>query len=675
MSLLEFVNIKQGTKSSYRYSNGNTLPMTQLPFAMAGFAPQTDSAVKNWFYNPDSRSLEGVRLTHQPSPWIGDYGALTLLPQNERIFTEPDKRWSGYRPEEAVLRPDYMRLYFLRSGCELCLVPTDKGAYIRLNYGFKGDKWFSVFPEGGNFRAELDTENAALYGWTDQHSNDKAENFKMYFVLKFNKGDINAESTVICDSGAHIGISGEKAECRLAVSYISTEQALINLDRDTAPDGFDGARKMAAELWEERLSLISVKTDNEKLLRTFYSCLYRVFLYPHKAYETDANGKEIHYCPYDGKIRPGKRYTDNGFWDTYRTVFPLFSIIAPQDYKAFAEGFIQDYRDCGWLPRWPSIGEVGCMPSTLIDAVIADGAVKGIIRGELLETALRGMLHHSVNESADRRFGRNGAKAYRKYGYVPNDVEEQSVNLTLDAAYGDFCIAETAEISGDTETAMEYRKSSKNYKNIFDTESGFMRGRDSSGNMRPDFDPFAWGGEYTEASAWQTTFAVQHDIDGLAELFGGVPKLIERLDDFFKTPPVYNVGAYDAEIHEMSEMAAVDFGQCAISNQPSFHIPYIYAYLGEREKSVYWVDKICNELFSPETDGFPGDEDNGAMSAWFIFSALGFYPLCPGKAEYINIGRTLFESAGICGKRFDPAAQGKFIPHGFFKCSERAKGL
>ena len=212
-------------------------------------------------------------------------------------------------------------------------------------------------------------------------------------------------------------------------------------------------------------------------------------------------------------------------------------------------------------------------------------------------------------------------------------------------------------------------------KNIFDTESRFMRGRDSLGNMRPDFDPFAWGGEYTEASAWQTTFAVQHDIDGLAELFGGVPKLLERLDEFFKTPPAYKVGAYCAEIHEMTEMAAVDFGQCAISNQPSFHIPYIYAYLGEREKSVYWVDKICNELFSPETDGFPGDEDNGTMSAWFIFSALGFYPLCPGKAEYINIGRTLFESAGICGKRFDPAAQGKFIPHGFFKCSERAKGL
>ena len=315
------------------------------------------------------------------------------------------------------------------------------------------------------------------------------------------------------------------------------------------------------------------------------------------------------------------------------------------------------------------------MPSTLIDAVIADGAVKGIISGELLETALRGMLHHSVNESADRRFGRNGAKAYRKYGYVPNDVEEQSVNLTLDAAYGDFCIAEAAEISGHTETEMEYRKSSKNYKNIFDTESRFMRGRDSSGNMRPDFDPFAWGGEYTEASAWQTTFAVQHDIDGLAELFGGVPKLLERLDEFFKTPPAYKVGAYGAEIHEMTEMAAVDFGQCAISNQPSFHIPYIYAYLGEREKSVYWVDKICNELFSPETDGFPGDEDNGTMSAWFIFSALGFYPLCPGKAEYINIGRTLFESVGICGKSFDPAAQGKFIPHGFFKCSEKAKGL
>ena len=250
--------------------------------------------------------------------------------------------------------------------------------------------------------------------------------------------------------------------------------------------------------------------------------------------------------------------------------------------------------------------------------------------------------------------------SYLKLGYVPFDEQRESVNLTLDAAYGDFCIAQIAAVLDHPEIEKEYRERAKNYRTLFDPETGFMRPRDSQGNFRPDFSPFSWGRDYTEASAWQTSTFVPHDIEGLAQLHGGVEKLVKKLDDIFNTPPIYEVGGYGSEIHEMSEMAAVNFGQCAISNQPSFHIPYMYAALGKVEKTNYWVKKICDELFTSDADGFPGDEDNGTMAAWYIFSCLGLYPLCPGKPEYIR-SQMLVKSAKIVGKDWNSAGDSKMI--------------
>ena len=391
-----------------------------------------------------------------------------------------------------------------------------------------------------------------------------------------------------------------------------------------------------------------LKTDDEKSLSTFYSCMYRAFLFPRKAYETDNNGKTVHYAPKTGEVKDGVRYTDTGFWDTSRTLFPLFSLIARDEYEEMLRGFVNDYLECGYLPRWISIGEVGCMPSTLIDCTIADAVVKGIGTRELWETALRGMIHHANTEASDRRYGRNGALAYKKYGYVPKNLQKESVNLTLDAAYGDWCIATVAKALGYDDIYSEYIERSKNYKNLFDTETGFMRGRDEEGKMSEDFDPCIWGGDYTEGSAWQNSFWVPHDIEGLCDLYGGKDAFIRKLDELFSEPPVYRVHGYGGEIHEMREMAAVDFGQCAISNQPSFHIPYLYGYLGETEKCQEVVERMCKELFSAE-EGFPGDEDNGSMAAWYIFSCIGMYPICPGKDEYVRI-KPLFDEIKINGK-------------------------
>ncbi len=649
MNYTDLVNIRQGTASKHRFSNGNTLPLVQLPFAMLGFAPQTENH-GGWYFHPDDRSLEGVRLTHQPSPWIGDYGSFLFAPQTDRIFDDSSDGWSGYRSEYAVMTPYYLKLRFLRSRTDFELVPTQRGGKIRLYYPAGRTPYFTVFPVFGNYEYTLDKEKNVLYASCDGVRGDFAVGFKNHLVLKFNS-PVDYELSRHGENGCfHIVFKSTVAEIDLASSYISFEQAEENMRQDLEGKSFEKLKKAGEDEWENYLSKIRIEAYDDNQLKTFYSCMYRTGLFPHKAYEIDKNGQTVHYCPFDGTVKSGLRYTDNGFWDTYRTEFPLLALIDKEKYAQMLEGFIADYKDGGWLPRWPSIGERGCMPSTLIDAVIADAAVKGIIGGELLETAFEGMLNHANNDAPNEDLGRTGAGAYVKYGYVPKDiVDRNSVNLTLDAAYGDFCIAQVAKTLGKNEYIDEYMSRSENYKNLFDPETGFMRGKYTNGKFDDSFDCFDWGGDYTEGSAWQSSFAVPHDIEGLAGLYGGKEKLIEKLDELFRTEPLYNIGGYGCEIHEITEMAAADFGQCAISNQPSFHLPYMFAALGDKEKTEYWAEKLCKEAFSYKNDGFPGDEDNGATAAWYILSTIGIYDICPGKNEYIKI-KKLCKKAEINGK-------------------------
>lgn len=652
MKYIPYVNIKMGTKSIPRRSYGNALPLTQIPFGMAPFCIQTESR-EGWFYHPEHEFAEGVRLTHQPSPWINDYGTFLMTPQNDVISNTAAGAWSGYRIQDSVQRPDYLKLTFLRSNCTFELTPTERGAAIRLTFGDDRPSFLSFFPTKGNYTYRFDEKTNTLYGTTDGHSQDIAVDFKMYFAVRFLGDVVDTSRTYAAGEGRsaciHVGLKDRVVEARLGISYISEEMAVAAMDRECGDLDFEVIRNMAENNWEEKLHRIEIETDDEKQMRTFYSCLYRPFLFPHKAYELDAEGNPVHYTPVDGKVRPGVRYTDNGFWDTYRTVYPLYTLIARDEFAEMLEGFVNDYLECGWLPRWPSLGEVGCMPSTLIDAVIAEAAVNGIGKREVLENALKGMLHHANNDAPDRRYGRNGATSYLKYGYMPRNEQRESVNLTQDSAYGDWCIATVAKVLGHDELVDEYMARSKNYKNIFDPVSGFMRGRDTEGKMAEFFDPCSWGGEYTEGSAWQNSFAVPHDVEGLAELHGGKDKLIAKLDELFNTPPKYRVFGYNNEIHEMTEMAAVDFGQMAISNQPSFHLPFLFAALGAQDKTNYWAKKLATEAFHPGDDGYPGDEDNGTTSAWFIFATIGQYRLCPGKTEWIKCER-LVKSVKILGK-------------------------
>jgi len=656
MNLLPYVNTDMGTKSVRRRSHGNTLPLCQMPFGMSSYTLQTDSdgLRKHWFYYPDHEYAEGVRLIHQPSVWAGDCATVLMMPQSDKMADDPQLAYSGLDRSDKIITPDYISIKYMRTNCLFELTPTERGAAIRLLFFDDRQSFFSFFPVKGNYTYRFDKETNTLFGTNDAHvASDTPVNLCLHFAVKFEDGSIDADKTYIGNESdsekicIHLALTKKKLEARMGISFISEKLALEAIERECGTLSFEEVHERAREAWEEKLHRIEIEAD-DKTVRTFYSCLYRVFLFPKKMYEYDGD-KIVHYCPTDGTVRDGVRYGSTGFWDTARTQFPLFTLIARDEYAEMLEGFVNDYLEGGWLPRWPVIGEMGAMPSTFIDCVIADAAVRGIGKREVLENAFCGMLHHANTPCEDGRYGRNAVDSYIKHGYVPFDKRFESVNLTLDGAYCDWCIATVAKALGHDEYVDEYMKRSNNYKNLYDPETGFMRARDSAGNFKTGFDLVAWGSEYCEGGAWQTSFFVPHDIEGLAELHGGKDKLIKKLDEMLASEPRYRVVHHQREIHEMTEMGLADFGQCAISNQPCFHIPFLFAALGAPEKTNALVERILTELFEPTTEGFPGDEDNGSMGAWYILATLGMYPICPGSTDWVYCKRSV-KSAKIMGK-------------------------
>lgn len=651
---LDYVNLKLGTDSCRRFGSGNTQPLVAVPYGMSNWAIQTSSERGSWYYHPHDRSFEGFRLTHMACNWLGDYGQMIFMPQTGEPMHAADRRWSSFRPQNVILRPDYMRVNALRYRYTAELTPTARCAVMRVRFRERTDiPRFAVIPFDA--ACEVRVEGNRIYALTRQQDWHSCENFAMYCVAEFDCSVLEGSSVLTTDTGCRNGTNGtgcginvalgsSEFTVRIGTSFLSYEQALVNLERETA-GGFEQVREAASRAWEEKLSCIEAEDTYERLC-TLYSNLHRFFLFPSRFYETDAQGKDMHYCPHDGSVRPGKMYVNNGFWDTARTVYPLLSLLDTAFVAEAAEGFVQIYRDSGWLPKWPSPGETGLMPGTYIDAVIADAAEKDLLPEEVLRTAYEGMLHHATTEDPARRYGRHGTADYNRLGYLPYDKYRECTNHTLDYVYGDFCISVVAEKLGDSSRADFYRKRSQNYKKLFDPKVGFIHAKDSDGQFKPKFNPIEWGGEYCEGGAYQNAFAVYHDIEGLAGCYGGTAELCKKLDELFARSPDFDAGEYRYELHEMSEMAAVDFGQCAISNQPSFHLPYLYACLGQLEKTQYWTTKIVNELFTSDDDGYPGDEDTGTMAAWYIFTCLGFYPICPGKAEF-TVGKAQLRRAVV----------------------------
>lgn len=640
MKYIQYVNPLMGTDSVHEFSNGNTLPLAAYPFGANHYSPDTRGGASFYFNSRDYRT-KGIRLTHIMSPWLGDYNYLNMnavTDDGRRLKVTADKEpESTYNRDSATFTPTYIKMHLNFFNTDIMLSPTAHGGVFRAVWNFKNNiNFFTLSPGTGKAEYHLDTESGILTGSskTLPGRDSIPGDFRLYFVFRFDL-PIDRERTILTDTKAAIAFSGEPCtlNVRFATSFISQEQALYNFQSEIGEASLEEIRERAEEKWESCLSKIEIAAPLERM-KTFYSCLYRCFLFPRAFHETCPDGTVRHFSPLNGQICDGPFYTDNCFWDTYKTSFPLFSIIDNALYRDMCEGFVNFYREGGWLPRCVSPAAVNCMPGTAIDAVFADAAVKKTVTDpDMLSVMLEALEKHAENAAPNPAMGRDGILDFNSLGYVSSKYSE-SVNKTLDYAYGNYCIAKVAESIG--RPADKYYASALSYRNLYDEQTGFFRAKDENGNMRPDFSDIDWGGDYTEGSAWQNTFAVYHDFLGYANLLGGRDKFLDKVHKLFSTPPDYRTFGYHGEIHEMTEMAAYpQFGQCALSNQPSFHIPYLFSCMGDRDSSAYWVRKAVNELFSATPGGFPGDEDTGSMGAWYVFSCLGFYPVCPGEDEYV----------------------------------------
>ena len=630
--ILETIDTRFGTASKHAFSRGNTLPYTGVPFGMNYFVPQTSDQEGSWFFDPHLPIFQGVRLTHQPSPWIGDYSWLLLTPVTGEISGDTlFHRQSSYNLERAIFNPHYLRTFSERYQIETQLTPTCYGASIQLRQ--TQGKALSLYLHAADELTveQVDKKTLALRqeGETETNKNPLV----MFTALSFSKDieSINQEG-----QDWRIDLAGAEAQVQLATSFISKEQALFNLPKQN----FEETKTNAKESWEDLLGRFDV-VETGSVDRTFFDhCLYRLFLFPQTFYEVNEQGENIHMGLASGTIKPGLLYTNNGFWDTFRTSFPLFALIIPEYYHQFLEGFLNSYRDTGYLPKWLAPDERGMMPGTLIDGLIADSACKGMAP-ELEEEFLKAMIETATKADPKAVNGRHGLAQYQELGYLSTDYHE-SVSHTLDYAYSDFCISTCAAKLGQEELAQTYSQYSKNYQNLFDPETGYMRARDVDGNFRPDFSPYSWGRDYAECSAIQASLGVLHDISGLSQLMGGKEAFSNYLLKACQSLPLFETTGYGYEIHEMSEMATAPFGQLAISNQPSFHIPYLFRYSNVPQYTSLLIKTLRQKAFRAGWDAYPGDEDNGSLSAWYVWSALGLYPTCPGKASY-DLGIPLFD--------------------------------
>ena len=634
--ILESIDTRFGTASKHAFSRGNTLPYTGVPFGMNYFVPQTSDQEGSWFFDPHLPIFQGVRLTHQPSPWIGDYSWLLLTPVAGKISSDTlFHRQSSYNLDRAIFNPHYLRIFSERYQIETQLTPTCYGASIQLRQ--TQGKALSIYLHANDDLTVVQVDERTIDIRQSGLTETNKSPLVMFTALAFSKDILSIKQE---GQDWRIDLAGAEVQVQLATSFISKEQARFNLPSKD----FKDTKADAKASWEDLLGRFDV-VETGRVDRTFFDhCLYRLFLFPQTFYEVNEQGKSIHIDLASETIKPGLFFTNNGFWDTFRTSFPLFALIIPEHYRQFLKGFLNSYRDTGYLPKWLAPDERGMMPGTLIDGVLADSACKDMAP-EIEEEFLKAMIETATKADPKAINGRHGLSQYQELGYLSTDYHE-SVSHTLDYAYSDFCISTCAAKLGQEELAQTYAHYSKNYQNLFDPETGYMRARDVDGNFRPDFSPYSWGRDYAECSAIQASLGVLHDISGLSQLMGGKDAFSNYLLKACQSLPLFETTGYGYEIHEMSEMATAPFGQLAISNQPSFHIPYLFRYSNVPQYTSLLIKTLRQEAFQAGWDAYPGDEDNGSLSAWYVWSALGFYPTCPGKASY-DLGIPLFDHLRI----------------------------
>lgn len=660
----DYVSTLTGTLSHHAFSTGNTYPAVALPWGMNFWTPQNGRMGDGWAYRYDHNWIRGFKQTHQPSPWINDYGQFAIMPVRDASYVDENSRASYFSHKSETARPYYYQVYLADHDINVELTPTERAAAFRFTYPQSETSGIVIDAlDKGSYIKVLLEENA-IVGYTTKNSGGVPENFRNWFVIKFDKpiegytlwagpemslrGGVEYEGDHALVSVSFATERGEVVNLQTASSFISLEQAWRNL-KEVEGRSFDDIKTAAKDRWNEILGRIEVGGGTEEQYRTFYSCLYRATLFPRKFYEIGADGKPVHYSPYNGQICDGYLYTDTGFWDTFRALFPLLNLVYPSVNEEIQQGLANIARENEFLPEWASPGHRGCMVGNNSASVVSDAILKGITPQEdwqtLYDCIVYGTEHVHPEVSST---GRLGHEYYNSIGYVPYNVGiHESVARTLEYAYNDWCILQLAKkLDRPAEEIAKWEARSNNWKNVFDPSHNLMRGRNLDGSFQEPFSPYKWGGAFTEGNAWHYTWSVFHDVDGLAEAMGGKEMFAQMLDSVFVVPPVYDDSYYGYRIHEITEMQVANMGNYAHGNQPAQHMIYLYNWAGQPEKTQKWVREVMNRLYSSAPDGYCGDEDNGQTSAWYVFSALGFYPVCPGSGEYA-VGSPLFEKAVV----------------------------
>ena len=657
---VDYVSTLVGTDSRFELSTGNTYPATALPWGMNAWTPQTGRMGDGWTYSYDAEKIRGFKQTHQPSPWMNDYGQFSIMPATGKVVFDQDMRASWFSHKAETAKPYYYRTYLADHDVTVELAPTERAACFRLTYPASDSSYVIIDAFDRGSYIKVIPQERKIVGYTTKNSGGVPENFRNWFVAVFDKpfdfvrtvrdGKIlDGVTEVQCDhAGAIAGfstVSGETVHMRVASSFISLEQAERNL-LEIGDRTFDEVAAAGKDIWNDVLGRIEIEDGDIDDIRTFYSCLYRCLLFPRAFHETDAEGKTVHYSPYNGEIREGYLFTDTGFWDTFRSLFPLINLVYPSMGEKMQEGLVNAYLESGFLPEWSSPGHRDIMVGNNSASVVADAYVKGL-RGYDIETLWKALVHGANDWLEGTASGRKGYEWYNRLGYIPDNVGiGQNVARTLEYAYNDWTIYTLGKKLGKPESEIRvYADRALNYRNVYNPDRKLMCGKNDRGVFDPHFDPADWSGAFCEGNSWHWSFCVFHDPKGLMDLMGGKEELSAMMDSVFVLPGKLGLESRGI-IHEMREMQIMDMGQYAHGNQPIQHMVYLYNYTGQPWKAQYRVREIMDKLYSATPDGYCGDEDNGQTSAWYVFSALGFYPVCPGTDQYV-IGSPLFKSAKI----------------------------
>ena len=659
-SLVDYINPLMGTDSKYDLSNGNTYPAIALPWGMNFWTPQTGKMGDGWQYTYDAHKINGFKQTHQPSPWMNDYGQFAIMPVTGHLKVSQNGRASWFSHKAETAKPYYYSVYLADHDILAELTPTERTAQFQFTYP-KNDSSYVVIDafDKGSYIKVIPGERK-IVGYSTKYARGPLKNFKNYFVIYVDKpitfAKTYSDSTATDSLELHakhvmaaIGfktIHDEKVHLRVSSSFVSIEQAEINLKREQGTDSFNVTEQKAKDVWNKTLSRLTVEGGSVDQTRTFYSCLYRMLFFPNKLYEIDANNQIIHYSPYTGKTMPGYMFAGTGFWDTFRALYPFLNLVYPSINKEMQQGLVNDYKEGGWLPEWSSPGYSNVMIGNNSASVVSDAYIKGG-KGYDINTLYEALVH-GANGEGPAGTGRTGVAYYNKLGYVPYDVKiNENAARTLEYAYDDFAIYQLGKALNKPAAEIDiFKKRSMNYKNLFDPQTGLMRGKNKDGSWETPFNPFKWGDAFTEGNSWHYSWGVFHDIQGLVNLMGGKKQFVAKLDSVFILPPIFDDSYYGEVIHEIREMQIVNMGQYAHGNQPIQHMLYLYNYAGEPWKTQYHVRDVMNKLYKATPDGYCGDEDNGQTSAWYVFSAMGFYPVCPAVDQYV-LGAPLFKKLTI----------------------------